>query len=165
MLLPVPVLVLNKIPMQRVQTSQSRFILLLSTLLPHAVRWIRSTSCSRIQHEKIQVNFLCFQLKLKAVTSHWDQFITSVLVRARPYCVKDRQGNTSGMWCVSWWFNSLFAVQLSRSASGVFFNFPCFCSPHQQQCWGRQSRCCPERWKRFQLSYSSGNRDTKLVII
>lgn len=109
----VPVLVLIKILIQLVQTSYSQFILLLSTLFPHAVRWIRSTSCSRIQHEKIQVNFLHFQLKLKAVTSHWDQFITSVLVLPCPYCVKNRLGNTSGMCCLSWWVNSLFVVQLS----------------------------------------------------
>lgn len=30
---------------------------------PHAARWIREASCSQIQHEKIQVNFLYSQLE------------------------------------------------------------------------------------------------------
>lgn len=117
------VLLLNKIRTRSLQPSQSRFIFLLSTLLPHAVRWIRSTSCSRMQHEKIQVKFLCFQLKCKADTPHWDQFKMPVSLLARPYCVKDRQGKTQGMCCFSPRCNSLFVVALSCSASGVFFLF------------------------------------------
>lgn len=88
--------VLIKAPMQLAQTSSSQFILLLLTLFPHAVRWIRSRSCSRMEHEKIQVNFLYF--KLTAVTSHWDQFITSVLALPRLYWVRNRLGNTAAMW-------------------------------------------------------------------
>lgn len=138
------VLLLNKIRTHSRQPSQSRFIFLLSTLLPHAVRWIRSTSCSRMQHEKIQVKFLRFQLKCKADTPHWDQFKMSVSLLARPYCVKDRQGKTRGMCCFSPRCNSLFVVALSCSASGVFFNLP-VPVPRSSSAMGRQCRSCPGR--------------------
>lgn len=82
-------MVFIKRQMQPVQTSSSQFIHLLSTPFSHAARWIRATSCSQIQHEKIQVNFLYSQPELKAVTSHWDQFITSMFVLLWPYCVKN----------------------------------------------------------------------------
>lgn len=107
--------------MQLVQMSCSQFIHLLSTLFPHAVSWIRATSCSQIQHEKIQVNFLYSQLDLKAVTSHLDQFITSVFVLPWPYCVKNRLGNIADVWHFCDELTAYFAVQLFCTIRVLFY--------------------------------------------
>lgn len=124
----------------------SQFISLLSTLVPHTARSIRSTFCPRMQHEKIQVKFLCFQHKHKAATSRWDQFRTSVSVLARLHCVKDRCGGKHGgggeVLFFSLGFNSFFVVPLSRSASGVFSNLP-VPVPRSGSAMGRQCRSCP----------------------
>lgn len=89
-----------------------------------------------------------FQLKHKAATSHWDQFRTSVLVLARPHCVKDGQRKTRGMCCFSPRLNSLFAVPLSPSASGVCFNL-LVRVPRSSSAMGRERRSCPGRFKAF----------------
>lgn len=76
---------------------------------PHAERRIRETSCSQIQHEKIQVNFPYCQLELKAATSRWDQFITSVFVWAWSRCVRNRLENIMNTQHLRWLY-SLFAA-------------------------------------------------------